>query len=500
MPQQNTILVVDDEEVLRQGCKLVLTGEGFRVITAVNGREALERLATESVQVILCDLKMPVMGALEVLEEAGVRYPEIPVVIMTGLGTVADAVECMKKGAYDFVTKPFSIDHLALVVRRALEKHKLQEQTRLLQEEQARNLYNLALEQSRMHAVVNCMADGVLVTNKEAEVVLYNTCLLQLLGLSTPPPQPGPLDAYIAAASFREAIQDLLAEPPDNPRKAISQELNQGRVQLRALSAPFLGPDQQVLGTVTVFHDVTSFKELDEMKNDFVRMVSHELRAPLAAIKQQHSVILDGLAGEISPKQAELLNRAQVKIQGLLDLINDLLDLARMEAGRGQLEQVPLQLREVLQEVVELLRARAEEQHVRLQLELPAEMDQILADRRSMEEVFTNLVNNAVNYSPDGGQVTISAVSRGDYLEVAVQDTGIGIEPEDLSRIFDKFYRVKHPKTRQVIGTGLGLSLVRCLVEAHRGSVEVESEVGRGTLFRVLLPTISGGKGKDAGG
>ena len=153
---------------MRHGCKRVLTDEGFRVITAVNGREALEQLATESVQVVLCDLKMPVMGALEVLEEAGVRYPEIPVVIMTGLGTVADAVECMKKGAYDFVTKPFSIDHLALVVRRALEKHKLQEQTRLLQEEQARNLYNLALEQSRMHAVVNCMADGVLVTNKEA--------------------------------------------------------------------------------------------------------------------------------------------------------------------------------------------------------------------------------------------------------------------------------------------------------------------------------------------
>jgi signal transduction histidine kinase len=136
---------------------------------------------------------------------------------------------------------------------------------------------------------------------------------------------------------------------------------------------------------------------------------------------------------------------------------------------------------------------------VKLQLELPPEMDQILADRRSMEEVFTNLVNNAINYSPDGGRVTMSAVSRGDYLEVTVQDTGIGIEPQDLSRIFDKFYRVKHPKTRQVIGTGLGLSLVQCLVEAHRGTVEVESEVGRGTLFRVLLPTISGGKGADAG-
>ena len=156
--------------------------------------------------VVLCDLKMPVMGALEVLEEAGVRYPEIPVIIMTGLGTVADAVECMKKGAYDFITKPFGIDHLILVVRRALEKQRLQEQTRRLQEEQARNLYNLALEQSRMHTIVNCMADGVLVTNREAEVVLCNTTLKQLLGLSAPLPQPGPLSVYLDDAALQETI------------------------------------------------------------------------------------------------------------------------------------------------------------------------------------------------------------------------------------------------------------------------------------------------------
>jgi two-component system phosphate regulon sensor histidine kinase PhoR len=499
MVEKYTILVVDDEEVLRQGCSLVLKSEGFRILTAANGREALDLLAAEPVHVVLCDLKMPVMGALEVLEDAGDRYPDIPIIIMTGLGTVADAVECMKKGAYDFITKPFSIDHLTLVVRRALEKQRLQAQTRRLQEEQARNLYNLALEQSRMFTMVNCMADGVLVTNREAEVVLYNTALTQLLGLAGPPPQPGPLSAYIDDAAFQKVIAVLLAEPPDNPGKAISQELCHGRVHLRALSVPFWGPDRQVLGTVTVVHDITSFKELDEMKNDFVRMVSHELRAPLAAIKQQHSVILDGLAGELSAKQTELLTRAQAKIQGLLDLINDLLDVAKMEAGRGQLEQVPLQLEEVVAEVVELLRAKAENQQVTINLEMAGNLPQILADRRGMEEIFTNLVSNAINYSPDGGRVTISGKSHGDYLEVRVADTGIGIEAEEVPKIFDKFYRVKHPRTRQVIGTGLGLSLVKGLVEAHRGAVEVESEVGRGTVFRVLLPTLTSGKVVNAG-
>ena len=499
MNEQYTVLVVDDEEVLRSGCSRVLGSEGYRVTTAANGQEALEKLAADSVNVVLCDLKMPVMGALEVLEETSVRYPGIPVIIMTGLGTVADAVECMKKGAYDFVTKPFSIDHLCMVVKRALDKQLLEQQTRQLQEEQARNLYNLAMEQSRMHTIVNCMGDGVLVTNREGEVVLCNSTLMQLLGVNAPRPQPGPLQAYINDRDFQEAIRSLLAGGNRSEARFIAQELCQNRIHLRALSAPFSGPDNQVLGTVTVFHDVTHFKELDEMKNDFVRMVSHELRSPLAAIKQQHTVILDGLAGELTDKQRELLTRAHAKIQGLLDLINDLLDVAKMEAGYGQLEQVPLDLREILSELVALLQEKAASQKLTLHLEVPEGLPLIRADRRSLEEVFTNLVSNAINYSPDGGEVRISAVSHGDYLEVRVQDQGIGIEAEEIPKIFDKFYRVKSPKTRQVIGTGLGLALVKGLIEAHLGTVDVDSEVGAGTTFRVKLPTVAAAKGVNAG-
>ena len=294
------------------------------------------------------------------------------------------------------------------------------------------------------------------------------------------------------------AIESLLAGGNPSEARFIAQELCQNRIHLRALSAPFSGPDSQVLGTVTVFHDVTHFKELDEMKNDFVRMVSHELRSPLAAIKQQHAVILDGLAGDLTAKQRELLTRAHAKIQGLLDLINDLLDVAKMEAGYGQLEQVPLDLPEILGELVELLRERAASQQVTLKLEVPDGLPLIQADRRSMEEVFGNLVSNAINYSPDGGEVRITAISRGDYLEVEVKDQGIGIEAEEIPKIFDKFYRVKSPKTRQVIGTGLGLALVKGLIEAHRGSVDVDSEVGAGTTFRVKLPTAGAAKGADA--
>ena len=263
---------------------------------------------------------------------------------------------------------------------------------------------------------------------------------------------------------------------------------------------PFFGPDSQVLGTVTVFHDVTRFKELDEMKNDFVRMVSHELRSPLAAIKQQHAVILDGLAGELDREAAGAPHPGPGQDPGS----------ARPDqrpAGRGQDGSG---LRPVgagapgsaanPEGTGGALRAKADSQRVTLHLELPPDLPLIRADRRSMEEVFTNLVSNAINYSPDGGDVTIAAVSHGDYLEVAgAGPAASASRPRKIPKIFDKFYRVKNPKTRQVIGTGLGLSLVKGLVEAHRGSVDVESQVGVGTTFRVLLPTVAGEKGSDAG-
>jgi signal transduction histidine kinase len=494
MTAQVTVLVVDDEKVIRDGCALLLKPEGYRVATAANGREALDVLAAEPVNVVLCDLKMPVMGALEVLEEAGRLYPDIPIIIITGHGTVADAVESMKKGAYDFVTKPFRADHLILSVKRALEKQRLERQTRELQEEAARNLYTLAMEQSRLHTIFNCMADGIMVTNREMEVVLCNPILTQLLGLVQPSPLPCPVTGFFQDPSLKEAIETLLQDAPQEQLKHISQELCHGGVHLRALSAPFFGPDNEVLGTVTVFHDITSFKELDQMKNEFVHMVSHELRSPLTAIKMQHTVILEGLAGELTDKQRELLARAQAKMQGLLELINESLDVARMEAGARQLEMVPLEMGEVLKDMIDLLRVRAQGQGITLNLERPPDLPPVLADRRSMEEVFTNLVSNAINYSPDGGNVRLTAVSHGDYVEVRVSDQGIGIEPEEIPKIFDKFYRVKHPKTRQVIGTGLGLALVKGIVEAHRGTVTVESRLGVGTTFRVSLPTVAGGK------
>ncbi len=482
-----SILVVDDEKVIRDGCNRLLWMEGYRVVTAINGREALDILSNEQIDLILCDLVMPIMGAFELLDEVRTKYPDLPLIVITGHGTIANAVEAMRNGAYDFITKPFRADHLTLIVKRALEKRALERRARELQEEQIRNLYDLAIEKSRIMTIINCMADGVLVTNRELEVVLHNPALMRLFELSTPLAERADLAECFCDESLVQSISELLEGNEENPGP-VSRELRKGNKYIHSISASIPGLDGLALGTVTVFQDVTALRELNEMKSSFVQMVSHELRSPLASIRQMMSVLLEGLAGELTEKQRDFVGRSQQKIEDLLSLINEMLDVARIESGQICQSLEPLQLIGMLEDTTALMRPRADERNIILRLDLPRDLPLIQADTRNMEGLFTNLISNAINYSPEGGQIEVSASVQGDYLKVSVSDTGIGIEPEEVSKIFDKFYRVKHPKTRQVRGTGLGLAIVKGIIESHRGYIKVESQPGIGTTFHVLLP------------
>lgn len=484
-----TVLVVDDEKVIREGCSRLLVQEGYKVLAAANGREALDVVASEPLDLILCDLVMPVMGAFEVLEEVKANHPDLPLIIFTGHGTISNAVEAMKRGAYDFITKPFRADHLCLVAKRALEKRSLEKRARELQEAQSRNLYDLAMEKSRIRTIVNCMADGVMVTNRDLEIVLHNPALTRLFEFGLPMVEPAPLTDCSLDEDLVNGLKNIL-QCSDEKTGMISREIQRGNHYMHAISAPVAPIQGEVVGTVTVFQDITAFKKLDQMKSNFVQMVSHELRSPLASIKQLLAVLLDGLAGEMAQQQKDLLKRSQDKIQSLLDLINDLLDVGKIESGQGFQQYVRLRLDEVVERTVALMKPRADSNNTILRHEVQDDLPAILADPQNMEELFTNLISNAINYSPDGGEVVVRIVSRGDYLEASVSDTGIGIDAEELPKIFDKFYRVKHPKTRQVLGTGLGLAIVKGIVESHRGSVDVESQPGVGTTFRVLLPVI----------
>ena len=246
----------------------------------------------------------------------------------------------------------------------------------------------------------------------------------------------------------------------------------------------------RVVGTVTVIEDITIFKQLDQMKTDFINMVAHELRSPLVSIRQLNNVLFEGLAGPLQLKQKDFVGRGLKKIDALLDLINDLLNVAKLEEGQPIKQAIPLDLRQVIEETCVLMESRAKERGIVLTYSCE-NFKQVEADPENIEKIFNNLVSNAINYSPDGGRVTVTARGIGTRVEISVEDTGVGIPPEELPKIFDKFYRVKHPKTRNVTGTGLGLSIVKKVVESHRGTIDVESIPDKGTTFRILLPTAN---------
>jgi signal transduction histidine kinase len=486
--EKTKILVVDDEKVVRDGCHRVLTGKGFEVLTAQNGRQAMDLLTAEAVDVMLLDLKMPVMSGEEVLEEMRTQYPDIPVIIITGHGTIDTAVDSMKKGAYDFVTKPFQIDQFLLTIERAAEKRRLEQKAKQFQEKNIRNLYDLNLEKSRLKTIINCMANGVMVTNRNLEVVLHNPALMRLLEIAEKIDNPIPVTRIIDNNSLITTLTKIQSgESPEN--EFVSQEIKAGKSILRAISAPALGPDNGVVGTVTILENVTAFKQLDEMKSDFVNMVAHELRSPLSAIRQQNTVLLEGLVGPLQEKQQDLLGKGIRKIDQLLELINDLLDIAKIEAGKHVQRRVPIDCGPIIKDTLALMDPKAREQGVTLTYSCE-DIKQIQADPKGIEEILNNLITNAINYSPDGGQVAVTAKGLAEYMEIKVSDTGVGISPEELPKIFDKFYRVKNPRTRQVMGTGLGLAIVKGVVESHHGTIDVESDPGKGTTFRVLLPVI----------
>jgi signal transduction histidine kinase/FixJ family two-component response regulator len=493
MNESTRILFVDDEKRLRDTFHQLLSSRGYDVFTAEDGQVALDILSKTPVDTMLLDLKMPVMGGEEVLGITRTKYPDIPVIIITGHGTIDIAVECMKKGAYDFITKPFDLDQLLFVSKRAVEKRKLEQKARLLEDQNIRNLYDLNFEKSRLKTIFNCMANGVMVTNRNLEVVLHNPAFMGLTEISEETTYPVPVTKIIKDDSLIATLKQILSEK-SRENGLISQEIHVGNNILRAISAPALAPDKNeiwtVVGTVTVFENITTFKQLDQMKSDFIHMVAHELRSPLVSMKSFNSVILEGLAGPLEKKQHELLSKGTRRIDALLNLINDLLDVAKMEAGKYVQRRVPTDIGQIIEEIVALVEPRAKEQAIALSYSC-RDLKPVQADPKNMEELLNNLITNAINYSPNGGEVTVTAQGLGQYLEIKVEDTGVGIPPEEVPKIFDKFYRVKHPKTRKVMGTGLGLAIVKGIVEAHHGRIDVESVSDKGTTFKILLPVIT---------
>jgi two-component system phosphate regulon sensor histidine kinase PhoR len=240
-------------------------------------------------------------------------------------------------------------------------------------------------------------------------------------------------------------------------------------------------------GLVIVLHDITELRRLERVRRDFVANVSHELKTPLAAIRGFVETLLSGAQEEADVRE-RFLQRIDDNVSRLSHLVTDLLSLARIEGQAQSIQRVPVELGEVVAAVAERARGTADRKGLTLEVRGCDERLSVLGDAEGLTQIANNLLENAINYTPAPGTVTVRVSQKGGRGVLEVEDTGVGIPRDDLRRIFERFYRVDRARSRELGGTGLGLSIVRNLVQAMHGQVHVESEVGRGSVFRVEIP------------
>jgi PAS domain S-box-containing protein len=359
-------------------------------------------------------------------------------------------------------------------------------------------LRNQQVEASRSMSILEAVADGVLVTDNQNRITLFNQSAEQILDLDRDAIVGNSLDNFTglfghAARSWTETIHEW----SDNPAAYRNSDTYSERITLdnnRVVSihlAPVVMQDE-FLGTVSVFRDITHQVAVDLLKSEFVATVSHELRTPMTSIKGYVDVLLMGAAGPLNNQQSSFLQIVKTNTERLNILVNDLLDISRIEAGKVVLSIQPLDLREIADQVVNELLRLSEEENKAMQIEIDVSpgFPRVPGDPERVRQIFGNLISNAYHYTPAEGQITVRLRSLGKEAQIDIQDNGIGIYPDDAKKIFERFYRGEDPMVLATSGNGLGLSITQQLVEMHHGRIWMKSSgiPGEGSIFSFTLP------------
>lgn len=359
-------------------------------------------------------------------------------------------------------------------------------------------------EASRSQAILEAVADGVVVTGPDNRITFLNSSAAAILDLEAEKVINHSLDTFggifgKAAGTWMQTINDWSNDPASyqvGDSYAEQLELEDSRIALVHLAPVILQND--LLGTVSIFRDITHEVEVDRLKSEFVATVSHELRTPMTSIRGYVDILLMGAAGALNENQSHFLSIVKNNTERLNILVNDLLDISRIEAGRVTLSPQPLDLRDVAEDVLADMLRRSQEENKPMAFSLDAGKDlpRVRGDSERVRQILGNLVDNAYHYTPENGQVTVHLHSvNGSEVQVDVEDSGVGISKEDQARIFDRFYRGEDPLVLATPGTGLGLAIVRQLVEMHDGRIWLESGgEGQGSTFSFTLPVDKKGE------
>jgi len=379
--------------------------------------------------------------------------------------------------------------------------HRLQQQTRLLE----RGMKRALVEKERMDQIVRNIGEGLVVVDNEGKVQLMNPAAEKLLGIKQGEGNGVQISQIMKDEHMLALAKGPLGDDGDNITKEIelSSVSDETRRVLQSSSAVVENEEGKTVGVVAVLSDITKQKRLDEMKSKFVAHVSHELRTPLLAMEESLGLLLGGAAGEITPEQEKFLSIGHRNIGRLSRLINDLLDVAKLEAGKMELHPITFEIADMVHHVTETVRSLAESKRVTIEEKYPGRNVQVEADADRLVQVVTNLLGNAIKFTPEGGKIILEVdpdrvdleVSQDTCVAIIVQDTGAGIPMEEQNRIFNKFEQGNIPQSAVANSTGLGLTIAKEIVELHKGKIWVESKEGEGSRFAFAIPTRYRNKG-----
>ena len=345
----------------------------------------------------------------------------------------------------------------------------------------------IAGRESGTQTILGAMHDAVLVVDVHRYIVLMNRAFAKLFQLRDGA-VGAPLPEIVRHATLDRLIAETLrsGEAMRSELTLTDSHTNTER-RVEASAVPIKEPTDGTAGAVVLFHDITELKRLDQIRSDFVANVSHELRTPLSILRGYIETLLDN--PETSRQElSRILNVMERHSERLGLLVDDLLSLAQLESSNASVDLSEVPVRELFENVVHDWKEKLMAKNIKVIVEVPPDLQTIEVDETRLQEVFHNLLENAVKYSPENGEIHLRAARRGNEVVLSVCDQGIGIDKDHLPRIFERFYRADKARSRELGGTGLGLAIVKHIAQLHGGRVEAESERGRGTTIRVVLP------------
>jgi signal transduction histidine kinase/DNA-binding response OmpR family regulator len=545
------VLVVDDEPSVVEVFQEFLAAQGYALSVAASGEEALRMLPDCRPDIVLTDLNLPGLSGLEVMRAAKSVDPEVCVVVVTGYASASTAIDALRQGAYDYVTKPFDLGDLLQIIERGLANRRLKVLNRELLEElrqkneilrehehglrervrvatlQMTSLYEVGKEISanlelEPRLAVVCDRAATLSAARAAMVYLrreqsdeFRPAWAHGLSLGGSDADDG---RFVSGQGWLgRSVRDQLPVQLDTPAAGSTLALpGVADDLLNALAVPLVA-ENQVIGVLCLVDKTGGFsaedqgflalfasqaaiairnsqlfehmKSLDRLKSEFVAVVSHEIRTPLTSVKGAIELLADEHYFKNSEQQGKLLSIAHANAERLLVLINEILDFSKLESSSLPMSVEQQRLEPVIAQVIQNLRTQLEERHIQLETVISPDLPELVFDALRIAQVLTNLFSNAIKFSPPGGRIEVSAEPGEGVVRVGVRDQGEGIQPADLPKLFRKFSQIDSSATRKAGGTGLGLVICKGIIEQHGGEITVESTPGQGSTFYFTLPT-----------